>query len=100
MSTPLQTQSTGSLFGGVAQLFGTVFQTIGEVAKTAIPPAADLYKLRLQGQTAASQLAADQTALQREIVAKQPEPFRWQPWMTYTAIGLAVVAGFAVLRRK
>ncbi len=95
----LTTRSSGGLFGGLSQMLGTVFQTVGDVAKTAIPPAVDLYKLKLANEAAKTGLATQQTALDREVVAAG-QARAWAPWMTYAALGVAALVALLIIRRK
>lgn len=102
-STTINTQNSGGLFGGL-------FTGLGNLLKTAAPIAADVYTLKLQGDTLKTQYASDALAAQRlaaDTAAKQAAagssmlPSWLKPWMIWTAAGVGAVAILvAVLRRR
>lgn len=99
MTPQLQTNSTGGLFGGLGQLLGSAIQTVGNVVQTALPTAAELYKLKLQGDAAQNQATAASLAAQQQAnTSSAPNPY--PAWIGWALGGLVLVFAVILFRRR
>lgn len=97
-STAINTQNSA----GTSGFFGSLFGGISNLITSAAPVAANLYSLKMQGDTLKGQLASQQPA----AVPATAKPSTAggvdaiKPWMIWTGVGVVVLLVIVLLRGR